>query len=230
LAAGEIASIQLNDIKLHNVKTELDDKDAAFQNLRQHLRESLSPRPLIRNFIMADQSGRYHFPLRVSLNYQLTDAERALEQAPDEVEARLIRALTPLLQQESQQHPLDKYEQLEARLTAAIDEQLFRLPGLKLLKHDVLVQRDDEDFQADLKRLEVLRRLRNTPQYQRHECKLPSSHLFYKFEATVDVTYVLEDPDRLPTDDLPAVEARLWPRVSAEIAKISARIRQWPAL
>lgn len=210
-------------LRLIQSRVEIDLSDEALQAQLQRVKDLLRRRTVKREFSMTDKSGKYRFPLRVTIDYQVKDVDRLIEQPISEIETQMMRDLETLLRRKSREFQLNQYEKLLGIMDESLTSDIFYGLGLQWLRHDVEIRTDDVQFQVAMKRLNEIDRWMRTPQRANHQITLPSTKSFQDFDARVDVTYRLVNPDQLPKETPAEAEAELWPKVATAIRAISCK-------
>jgi len=167
------------------------------------------------------RGDRDFFQVSISLNYQVEDPGRMIEEQIEDTEGLIARTLEPLLRKQSRQFALNKYEDLLPLLEAAITSDVFGSLGLRLNRPVDVTIRLDAAAHDRIKQLDDLERATRVSQQEVHEIKLPSKESAYNFEVHATVTYRVAAVDQLPTDTLAEAEKRLWPQVESTLRRVS---------
>lgn len=224
-AENVIAEYSFSNLGLRRIQSrvEIDHGDEQFQAQTQRVKDLQRRRTVMRDFSMTDKSGRYRFPLRVKIDYQVEDIDRLIEQPIAETEGQMMRDIEALLRRKSREFQINQYEKLLASLDDAITSDIFYGLGLRWLRHDVEIRTDDTQFQTSMNRLNEIDRWMRTPQHASHATALPSVNSYMPFDARVYITYRLVNPDQLSKENPADAEAELWPKVAAAIRAISCK-------
>lgn len=204
-------------------RVEVDQSDETFQAQIQRVKEMMRRRTVSNEFSMADESGRHRFPLKVTIDYRVTNVELLIEQSVAETEAQMMRDLETLLRRKSREFQLNQYKQLLQELDKSIHSNIFHDLGLAWLQHDIEIRSDDQQFQEGLRELDDRDRWMRAPQLASHEIMLPSKEGHYYFEAQVSVTYRVIDPNQMSRRTPAETEVEIWSTIAPKIRAISCK-------
>ena len=160
------------------------------------------------------------FPFSIKLTYRVTDPKRMVEDEITDTERLLDRRLRPMLKRVSRDYQLNQHQKLERALEEYLaDIDLDELCGLTLIEPPDFVFTMTEHVKRRIHELNAYKRAHQA----RHEEDIPSQKPEIMFRVTADVTFRINDPGQLDSDDLLNIEKQLWPRIRRELRRVSRR-------
>jgi hypothetical protein len=152
----------------------------------------------------------------VSLDYQVEDSARMVDQPVEDTESLAASALEDLLRPVSRRFTLDQHHLLLQELESVLQADFLMAYGLRKIRcHADL--RSDTSFEERVQQLKDL----ELPQSRTREVRLPSNLPGLFFHAKASLTYHVVDRAKLPSEILSKVEEQLWPQVEARLWSLS---------